>query len=145
MLKNLLSLFRAEASEDDALDPALAAAGLMFEVVWADHDVGAEELQAMSAALEQLFGLAPQQIDNIIAQSRAQHEESVGLFDLTRAINEQADAAEKYGIVLALWQIAFADQQLDRFEEHMIRRVSELLYVSHEDFIRAKLAARDGG
>ncbi len=41
-----------------------------------------------------------------------------------------------------MWQIAYADGQLDKYEEYMIRRVTELTYVSHSDFIRAKQQAK---
>jgi uncharacterized tellurite resistance protein B-like protein len=40
-----------------------------------------------------------------------------------------------------LWLIAYADGVIDKYEEAAIRKASELLYVSHSDFIRAKFAA----
>ena len=42
-----------------------------------------------------------------------------------------------------MWQIAYADGELDKYEEYIIRRVSELIYVAHNDFIRAKQWARE--
>ncbi len=144
MLNKILDLFVNDPEEDETLDPQLAAAALMFEVVWADHEIDDAELGAMRHALVSLFGLAPARIEEIIAETRREHEQSVGLFHFTRALNDQLDQADKYNVILALWQIAFADDHIDSFEEHMIRRVAELLYVSHTDFIRAKQAARPG-
>jgi len=42
-----------------------------------------------------------------------------------------------------LWRVAFADNEVDRYEEHMIRKVADLIYVNHSDFIRSKLKVRD--
>ena len=39
-----------------------------------------------------------------------------------------------------MWQVAYADDHLDPIEEAVIRKVAELLYVNHSEFIRAKLS-----
>ena len=143
MINRLLNLFRIPDDTSDHMEPALAAAALMFEVVWADHDIGEAEISTMSAALRELFDLNAERLSQIVEQTRKDHEHSVGLYEFTRAINEQLDEEGKFEIMIALWQIALADKQIDRFEEHMIRRVAELLYVPHERFIEAKLTARN--
>ena len=142
MIDRLLDIFRAPETDDDAIEPALAAAALMFEVVWADHQIDAEEINLMQTALQHQFDLDQARLQEIVDETREHHEESVGLFRYTRALNSQLDAAQKYQIVVALWRIAFSDEQIDRFEEHMIRRIAELLYVSHKAFIKAKQEAR---
>jgi uncharacterized tellurite resistance protein B-like protein len=43
-----------------------------------------------------------------------------------------------------MWEVAYADGRVDRYEDHMIRKVADLLYLSHNDFIRMKLASRPG-
>jgi uncharacterized tellurite resistance protein B-like protein len=42
-----------------------------------------------------------------------------------------------------LWQLAYADQTIDKFEEHLIRKLAELLHVPHKHFIQAKHSAKD--
>ena len=142
LITRLLDIFRTPQEDPEAIEPALAAAALMFEVVWADHNIEADELATMQSALQQLFSLDTQRLQEIVDQTRDHHEESVGLFRYTRALNTQLEAAQKYRVVVALWRIALCDQRIDRFEEHMIRRIAELLYVPHQDFIRAKQEAR---
>jgi uncharacterized tellurite resistance protein B-like protein len=46
-------------------------------------------------------------------------------------------------LVENMWRVAFSDQKLDKYEEALIRKVADLIYVSHQDFIKTKLAARD--
>ncbi len=143
MLNRLLELFRAEQSEEAPIDPALAAAALMFEVVWADHDIEDSEISTMTSLLTRLFQLSTERVEEIVAATRANQDKSVGVYPFTRALNEQLDADQKYQVLRAMWLIAFADERVDAFEEHTIRRIAELLYVPHQRFIEAKLSARD--
>ena len=48
---------------------------------------------------------------------------------------------DKVQLITSLWKVAYADGDLDKYEEHLIRRVADLLYVPHDAFIRAKLSA----
>ena len=143
MFDRLLDLFKADATEEAAIDPALAAAALMFEVVWADHDIDDIELASMTALLTDLFELSAERVSEIVEATRANHDKSVGVYPFTRALNEQLGEDEKYAVLHAMWRIAFADEQVDAFEEHTIRRIADLMYVPHAKFIEAKLAARD--
>ncbi len=145
MLAQLLDKIRnRDASTEapgDNLVP-IAAATLLMEVAWADHDIADEELQIIRSALAAQFALASEVINDIIEESREHHDESVGLHRFTRTINDAWEEPQKFELVRKLWELALADESLDRFEEHMIRKIAELLYVSHPRFIEAKLAAR---
>jgi len=91
------------------------------------------------------FGLTESSATEIVERSRAEHDESVGVHEFTRALVESFDERQRFELVTHLWRIAFSDAGLDHFEEHTIRKISELLYVSHARFIEAKRLARDGG
>jgi len=45
----------------------------------------------------------------------------------------------KIKLIDQLWKIAYADKALDKYKEQVIRRITELIYVSHSDFITSKL------
>lgn len=145
MLNSLLERIRRQGREptveDDRLVP-LAAATLMMEVAWADHDIAEEETAVIRLALSQQFGLAEQEIDEVISSSVTEHDESVGLYGFTRTLVEAWEEPARFDLVVKLWQLALADDKIDRFEEHMIRKIAELLYVSHKRFIEAKQQAR---
>jgi uncharacterized tellurite resistance protein B-like protein len=143
VLDRIKALFTSNDNEPEQVQPSLAAAALMFEVVWADHDVSEDELATMSALLQELFSLSPAQVDSLIDLTRSNHDASVGVFAFTRALNEQLSQDEKFDVLRAMWTIALADAQIDVFEEHTIRRIADLLYIPHQRFIEAKLAARN--
>jgi uncharacterized tellurite resistance protein B-like protein len=141
LLERIRSQDREPTVEDDRLIP-LAAATLLMEVAWADHDIAEEETAAIRLALTQQFGLSEHEIDEVMSSSIVQHDESVGLYGFTRTLVEAWEEPARFDLVVKLWQLALADDKLDRFEEHMIRKIAELLYVSHQRFIEAKQQAR---
>jgi uncharacterized tellurite resistance protein B-like protein len=70
--------------------------------------------------------------------AEAEHADSTDYFQFTRLINEHYSADQKVDLVEKLWLIAFSDRELHHYEEHVIRRLAELLYVPHSAFIAAK-------
>lgn len=142
MINRLLDLLRTSEKKADEIDPPLAAAALMFEVIWADHEVDDAEVKAMSELLAQQFGLDPNRVAEVVSESKLNHDESVGVFPFTRVLNEHLSEDQKYEVIKSMWTIALVDQDIDVFEEHTIRRIADLLYVSHARFIEAKLAVR---
>ncbi|HEX7034277.1 MAG TPA: TerB family tellurite resistance protein [Pseudomonadales bacterium] len=145
MLKSLLSRLTGpsdEGSADGERTLALAAAALLLEVAWADHEISDAELARIEAELKRDFALPEEEVAALVAESRQAHEESVGIYSYTRAINEHWSEERKFALVQALWRLALVNDGLHRYEEHTIRKIAELLYLSHSRFIEAKLSAR---
>ncbi len=146
MISKLLDRLRGRSNESDSSDDhliALSAATLLLEVAWADHDIAESEIDAIRSALTEQFGLQDKEADEVISESREHHEQSVGMQDFTRTLVEAFDEQQRFDLLTHLWRLAYSDMTIDRFEEHTIRRISELLYVSHARFIEAKRRARD--
>ena len=144
MLSSLRKLFSREeqVTENAALDPALAAAALMFEVIWADHEISQSELATAKVLLKQMFSVEEKTLMSIVTDAEERLRESVGVHAYTTFLNESMSEEEKFLVVTALWQIALAEDGIDVMEEHSIRKTSDLLYLSHSRFIEAKLKAK---
>jgi uncharacterized tellurite resistance protein B-like protein len=123
---------------------ALAAAALLLEVAWADHVISDEELELIEQHLQSQFGLTHDEVAELVEESRREHEQSVGLYSYTRTINAAWSEEQKFALVTALWRLAMANDELHRYEEHTIRKIAELLYLSHDRFIEAKLRVKRG-
>ncbi|MGA0839519.1 MAG: TerB family tellurite resistance protein [Pseudomonadales bacterium] len=144
MLKSLLDRLLSPTPRADTKDPvALAAAALLMEVGWADQTATTAEIAHMRETLIERFGLDESSVSALIDDAAAAHAQSVGLQRYTRLITEHWDEPARFDLVVRLWEVALADDALDRYEEHTIRRIAELLYVEHNRFIEAKRRARD--
>ncbi|MDD3519204.1 MAG: TerB family tellurite resistance protein [Chromatiales bacterium] len=123
----------------------LATAALMLEVGRADFHVRDEELAVIADALRRSFGLSDAEVDELLDVARAESDDLLSLHPLVRLVNENFDAVQKRRMVEDLWRVACADGHIDAQEEYQIRKIADLLYVPHVDFIRAKHRAMDEG
>lgn len=122
----------------------LACAALLFEVSRVDFSVDEVELGALAKALEKKFALSGTQVQELIELAREEIRQSTSYHEFTNLINNSFQYEQKVQLVEMMWRVAYADQHLDRYEEHLVRKVAELLYVSHVDFIQAKHRALQG-
>ena len=120
----------------------MALAVLMLEVAKSDFLESDSEIQSITAWLSsQDLGLTKDDVTRLLDSARGEQARSAGLFEYTRRACERMSMEERVQLVEQFWLIAYADGVIDKYEEAAIRKASELLYVSHSDFIRAKFAA----
>lgn len=146
MLRTLKALFeegiaRVAAADTRIDDLPLAVAALLLEVARADQEVDAHEKQAVVSAVARVCGLEPARLDTLLATASDAVEEAVSLYEFTQVVNDRFDQAQKRELLELLWRVARADGRVDHYEEYYIRKLADLLYLSHAEFIRAKLAA----
>lgn len=120
----------------------LATAALLVEMARIDTQVAAAEQDTVANLLATRFGLAQDEIAALIGLAGTAAAEAPGYHPFTALINRRLDATGKLEVVELLWQVAFADGRLDDHEHHFVRKIADLLYVPHHDFIAAKLRAR---
>ncbi len=122
---------------------ALATTVLLMEVARADLDVSAAEMDVVRELLAARLELAPDEVDELLEQARRQSEQAVSMFRFTRLVNDNFSAEDKAQIVEMLWRVAFADGRLDRYEDQVVRKVADLIYVPHSELIRARNAVME--
>lgn len=121
----------------------LAVALLLLELARADFDLPEVELSKIRQLLEQHYQLGTDQAEALLQQAHSAGREVVSLYDYVQALNSRLQPADKRGLMEMLWQVAYADGRLDKNEEYLLRKLAGLLYVSDEDYIRAKLAVEE--
>ena len=145
MIKSLLSLFElpdAQSEDDTQHQLRLAAAALLIETARADFTQDTAEEAALAELLRRELKLSADEVKELLALASHRVDESTSLYEFTRVINDHYTPQQKLQLISAMWVVAYADGNLDKYEEHLIRRVAELTYVAHEDYIRAKLRAQ---
>lgn len=144
MIDCLMQFFTTEIvnqSGDKEHQQQLAAASLMVEIMVIDRKFENAERNVIQQLLQKQFELSDGEIERLIELAHQEVEEATSLFQFTRLINDHFKEEEKVGLIESLWRVAYADDHLDKHEEAMVRRIAELLYVSHSDFIRVKYLA----
>ena len=127
-----------QSSEDREAALRLATAVLMVDVARADHVFDESELQRVLTLTEAHFGLSAQSAVELTNAATEKAEEMVSLHDFIQLLNGHLSDAEKSRIISLLWQIAYADGELDKYENSLVLKISDLLYVSRGRVMRLK-------
>jgi uncharacterized tellurite resistance protein B-like protein len=147
VFERLKDLFAARGIPADdfvqAHGAAYAAAMLLLEVAWADHDISSRELDAAKRGMTKLFTLDEEATNTLLARARRDHADATSIYPFTRDLNQHLSPVEKRELISMLWKLAYTDAVLTGYEERAIRRIAELLHVSHGDFIAAKQRGRN--
>ncbi len=148
MLDSLRDLVRRQLGTK--ADPAArergirrATAALMVEMMRADAEILGEEAAALHGLLAHHFKLPPDEVRVLIAAAEREADAAVSLLDFTQLLNDTLDGSERAFVLELLWQIAFSDRKLDRYEEMLVRKVADLLYLPHSEVVRTKLKVLD--
>ena len=119
----------------------LASAALMLEVGRADFSLQPAELDVIRDLLAHYFDLTSDEVSVLSEEAGERVDAATCLYEFTRVVNDTASIEQKRELIGLMWRVAMADQTLSQYEEHVIRKVADLLYLPHSDFIRAKQAA----
>lgn len=123
----------------------LATAVLMMEIVSADFEAGEREIQRACELLAREFGLSVHEAQELAELGRAEMQEAVSMFEYTRLLDTALTQSDKVRMVEMLWHLAFVDGRLDKYEEYTMRRIADLLHISHRQLIQAKHKAMGKG
>ena len=146
MIKVIKALFESRSRESEEAEQhnlRLAAAVLLIETARADFTQDAAELTKLAQLLTTSLQLEQDEVHELVAAAGERAETATSLYEFTKVINALCDAGQKLQLVSAMWLVAYADGNLDKYEEHLIRQVAELIYVPHRDYIQCKLAAQN--
>ena len=149
MKKILLKFLTIESVEINTVDLEhalrVATAVLLVEVTRADFSVELSERQRLRQLLEQQFELSVEELDALLEQAEADADHLVSIQHITRLINQHYDYAMKLRVIQMMWHMVYADGDKDHYEEHLIRQVADLLYISHSEFMQARHRAEASG
>ncbi len=123
--------------QDSALQ--LAAAALLIELSRADYKQDKSEQISIENALQDCFKLEPAQLEQLIALAEEENKDATSLYQFTSLIKDNYSSDQRFKLVKMLWEVAVADGEISKYEDHLIRKVADLIYLSHSQFIKAKL------
>jgi uncharacterized tellurite resistance protein B-like protein len=135
-----ISAPRSEDEDSESREAALrtATAVLMLDVARSDHVFEESEFERVLELVERHFGLSAEDAAELVNSADEKAEDLVSLHEFTQLLHNNLDEDEKARIVGLLWQVAFADGRLDKYEDSLVRKISDLLHVSRGRSMRLK-------
>lgn len=142
MFSQWINRITAEKPDSDSASTAdveRVSASLLVEIARADHQLEDAEIVSINKALKQSSSLPDAEIDTIVASAISEADNAISLHQHIRLVNDHFDRANKILLIEQMWRVAAADGNIDQYEVYTIRKLSELIYVRHSEFIKAKL------
>ena len=145
MLKSIQEWFKSHIENDD-LDNQhtieLATAVLFYEVMRADHKFEQLEQDSYRKQLKKHFSLSETELETLCQLSQSKADNAADYQQFTRVINDLYGPEEKRAVLDSLWSVAYADHELSPDEDYTIRKIADLLYIPHSQFIQSKLSIK---
>jgi uncharacterized tellurite resistance protein B-like protein len=146
MLDTIKRFFNKEKASDSGIDSQttehdirVATCALFVEMARIDDKFTPAEVDTIISILKEKYGLSQEHADALLAEADQELTESVDLWQFARLINENYSVEEKIEIIETLWQMVFVDGKMDRYEHYLMNKLKNLLRLSHDQLINAKL------
>jgi uncharacterized tellurite resistance protein B-like protein len=120
----------------------LAAAALLVEVARIDGEIKPAERAALMRAIHERFALSDSEAQDLLNLAEQQMQQAGGYYPFTSLINQNFSQPQKEHLIELMWRAAYADHDLGADEQHVIRKIAGLLHVADNEYILAKLRAK---
>ena len=115
-----------------------ATAALLIEMTRADFEVQPEELDAVAEAIRSAFSLNEKDTRELVALAEKEMDHATSVHEFTVTLTAELGAEQRRHVIELLWRVAYADGRLDKYEDQFVRKIADLLYVRHSEFMKAK-------
>lgn len=144
-LKKLFASPEGNQPEPDSHQLAVAATALMVQLSRVDQHEDERELKAIVDGAVKGHQVSREEAEEILADALSHADDAVSMYEFTGLINEHLNQEDKQALLESIWRVAFADGRIDKYEEHLIRRMADLLHLNHREYMQARHRAEDTG
>jgi uncharacterized tellurite resistance protein B-like protein len=150
MIENIKNFFTEKIDTSDQISPQssdravfIAACALLLEMAHADSEFSPSERDNIITILKSRFDMTEEDATELLELSELERKESLDLWQFTNLINQNYSREDKMKVAETLWHVIYTDGKVDQHEEYLMRKLTFLLNLEHQDMIAAKLKARD--
>ena len=148
MLNKITDFFNHLLSSEDeqaqsSLSIEISCAVLLCEVMRADSVFTTKEQEELKHILTKQFNLTTDEVSTLLEQAIEISNNASDFYQFTAKLNQHYSLDDRIKIVALLWKVAYADGELVSIEEHIIRKISDLLHLRHSEYIATKITAEE--
>ncbi|RTZ96678.1 MAG: hypothetical protein DSY90_09740 [Deltaproteobacteria bacterium] len=129
----------AENGTDAVHEVHVAVCALLVEMARIDNRFTPAEMDFILGVIREKYGLSEEHAEALMAEAEKELDNSVDLWQFAKRINTHYSVEEKLELIKILWEIIFVDGKMDRYENYLVHKLSDLLHLSHRQLIDAKL------
>jgi uncharacterized tellurite resistance protein B-like protein len=149
-LKKILSNESSESLKEESANKSdhhekqlqIATAAIFIEMAKADGEFSDEEREHIVVSLKNRYGLEEEYVHDLIELSKAELKDSISLYEFSGVINKNFTFEDKFELLKNLWRLIYTDKTLDKYEDHLIKKIGGMLQIEHKQIINAKMLIR---
>lgn len=144
-IKDILNGFFSQEKQSDSNNidqDKIATAVLFIELAYADFEVAKEEEDQIKSSLMKFFELNEDEYLELLETAKTKRDERNDIWLFTQHVKDNYSRERKLKIMDMLWQLVYADNHMDKYEEALMRKITNLLGLTHGEMIEAKLKAK---
>lgn len=138
MIRQLFSGTEESQEPPGAHQIAVAATALMVQLARIDNDQDERELETIVECAVKAHEITEVEAREILEDALSHADDATSLYEFTEQLNENLDQENKQRLLESIWTVALADGRIDRYEEHLIRRIADLLHLNHREYMQAR-------
>ncbi|MDC0185966.1 TerB family tellurite resistance protein [Gammaproteobacteria bacterium] len=116
----------------------IAVGVLLIEMARADFHQDESENQSIVDLLKIHFKLTPEDSTLLFSLAEEKLDASVSLHEFTKDLHDTLSHKQKEDVIALLWKLAVSDNTLDKYEDYLVRKIADLLYVSNSIVLKIK-------
>ena len=130
-------------NKDPSFEIELTAAVLAYEIARIDGEISDDELSILMQEIRNIANKVNKDEKEILKIIEIYSNDSVSFYEFVEDINKNYTKENKLSLISFMWQIAFADGNLEVNEEKLIRRLADLIKIKDLEVLKLKDDAKN--
>ena len=127
----MLNLFKKKIPEKELTIPVfeveLIGSVLAYEIARSDGEISDDEATLLLGEIKKISEKVGKDEKEILKLIETYSSDSVSFYEFIEDINKHFTKEDKILLISFLWDVAYADSNLDVDEERLIRRIADLI------------------
>ena len=143
----MLNLFKKKIPEKELTIPVfeveLIGSVLAYEIARSDGEISDDEANLLLGEIKKISEKVGKDEKDILKLIETYSSDSVSFYEFIEDINKHFTKEDKILLISFLWDVAYADSNLDVDEERLIRRIADLIRIKDMDVLKLKDRAKN--
>jgi len=143
----MLSFFKKKVlvpvDQKPEFEVELIGSVLAYEIARSDGEISVDEENLLLNEIKKISQKVGKDEKDILKLIESYSNDSVSFYEFIEDINKHFSKEDKISLISFLWEVAYADSNLDVDEERLIRRIADLIRIKDMDVLKLKDRAKN--
>ena len=143
----MLSFFKKKVlvpvDQKPEFEVELIGSVLAYEIARSDGEISVDEETLLLDEIKKISQKVGKDEKDILKLIERYSNDSVSFYEFIEDINKHFSKEDKISLISFLWEVAYADSNLDVDEERLIRRIADLIRIKDMDVLKLKDRAKN--